>query len=129
MTALKKFCIIHNLTRPLSSPPLAYYCDTFLCRLRGLTFRRSLPEGQALLLVQPRENRLDAGIHMLAVGMDLAVAWINNEGVVVDTRLARSWHLAYLPAYPARYILEMNPQRWADYQVGDRVRFEETFLD
>lgn len=79
--------------------------------------------------MQARDSRLDAGIHMLGVWMDLAVAWINSDEDVVDTCLARSWHAAYLPARPARYILEFNPLRREDYRVGDHVRFEEILLD
>ena len=34
-------------------------------------------------MVQPKDSRLDASIHMLGVFTDLAVVWINNAGVVV----------------------------------------------
>lgn len=103
----------------------AKYCDSFLCRLRGLTFRRSLPEDWGLLLVQPRDGRIDSSIHMLFVFFDLAVVWINEDGKVVDVRLARKWRPAYLPKKPARYVLEMAAGRLGDFQIGDRVSFEE----
>jgi uncharacterized membrane protein (UPF0127 family) len=66
---------------------------------------------QGLLLVQSRDSRIDASIHMLGVFMDLAVIWINNAGQVVDTCLARRWRMAYVPKQPSRFILEINPHR------------------
>lgn len=116
---------VHNLDQPLTSPLDALYCDSFLCRLRGLTFRRNIRPDQGLLLVQSRDSRVDASIHMMGVFMDLAVIWINNEGQVVDTRLARRWGLFYAPKGPSRFILEINPIRLNDFKEGDRVRFED----
>jgi uncharacterized membrane protein (UPF0127 family) len=62
---------------------------------------------------------------MLAVPIDLAVVWINEDGDVVDVRLALRWRPAYIPRRPARYVLEMSSERWGDYLVGDKVSFEE----
>ena len=117
--------IVRNLSKGLPGPLQAVYCSSFLCRLRGLTFKRTLPEDESLLLVYHRDSRLDTSIHMLGVPMDLAIAWINSEEVVVDVRLARQWRPMYLPSQPARYVLEMSPARLGDFQVGDRVSFEE----
>jgi uncharacterized membrane protein (UPF0127 family) len=86
-------------------------------------FRSSLDADQGLLLVERRDSRLDTSIHMLFVFMDLAVIWINSEKVVVDTVLARSWRPAYAPRQPARYILEIHPQRLNEFKIGDRVEF------
>jgi len=120
-----RLVVVRNLSKGLTRPLQAEYCSSFLCRLRGLTFRRTLPEGESLLLVYHRDSRLDTSIHMLGVPMDLAIAWINSEDVVVDVRLARQWRMMYLPSQPARYVLEMSPARLGDFQVGDRVSFEE----
>ena len=117
--------VIRNLTTPIEKPITARYCDTFLCRLRGLTFRRVLPESQALLLVESRDTRIEAAIHMLGVWMDLAVVWINNSQKVVDVIQARAWHLLYVPRQPARYILELNPAHRYHFIIGDEVEFVE----
>lgn len=84
-------------------------------------FRRSLPPQEGLLLVQKLDSRIDAAIHMFLMWMDLTVVWINNAGLVVDVRLARRWRPFYLPVAPARYILEIHPDRIRDFQVGDQV--------
>ncbi len=116
--------LVHNLTHPNTHPIQARYCSSFTCRLRGLTFRRSLPSGDGLLLVQNRDSRVDSSIHMLFVWIDLGIIWINNAQQVVDVRLARRWRPAYVPAYPARYVLELSPERLGDFNVGDQLRLE-----
>jgi uncharacterized protein len=115
---------ICNTARPLKQPIIARYCASFFCQLRGLTFCRYLPEDQGLLLVQHRDSRVDASIHMMFVWIDLAVVWINSAGEVVDVRLARRWRPAYVPRRPARYILELNAARLDDFVIGDRVVIE-----
>jgi uncharacterized membrane protein (UPF0127 family) len=114
--------IIHT-SRPLPAPLRAVYCDTFLCRLRGLMFRSRLDPHQGLLLVQARDSRPETTIHMLFLFMDLGVVWIDAAGTVVDTVLARAWHLAYIPRLPARYVLEIAPRRLGEFQIGDRIEF------
>lgn len=115
---------LENLNQPLPTPLQALYCDSFLCRLRGLMFRSRLAPGQGLLLVEGRDSRLDTAIHMLFVFMDLAVIWINSEKVVVDTVLARAWRPAYAPRQPARYILEIHPDRLNEFKIGDKIEFQ-----
>jgi len=116
--------VVNNLSHALSKPLRVRYCDTFLCRLRGLTFRRYLPPEWGLLLAQRRDNRLDAAIHMLFVFMDLAVVWINSRGEVVDVKLVRPWRLAYYPKRPARYILEIAAERLSEFEIGDLIKLE-----
>ena len=114
---------VKNLTKPPKVPLVVDYCDSFFSRLRGLTLRFNLSDEEGLLLVQSRDSRVDAAIHMLGVFIDLAVAWINEAGEVVDVRLARRWRPIYVPKRPARYILEMSPSRLNDFRVGDKVEF------
>jgi uncharacterized membrane protein (UPF0127 family) len=114
---------IENANQPLPAPLQAVYCDSFLCRLRGLMFRSGLPHNEGLLLAEGRDSRLDASIHMLFVCMDLAVIWINSGYIVVDTVLARAWRPAYAPRQPARYILEIHPSRMNEFKIGDHVEF------
>lgn len=114
---------VFNFNKPINSPAIVVYCDSFLCRLRGLMFRARLPIDEGLLLVEKRDSRLDTSIHMFFVPFDLAVIWINSEMTVVDKVIAKSWHPAYFPRSDAKYTLEIHPDRWADYEIGDRVEF------
>jgi len=93
--------------------------------LRGLTFRSRLSLDQGLLLVGKRDSRLDSSIHMLFVAFDLTVIWINSEMQVVDKIIAKSWRPAYFSKQPARYVLEIHPERWEDYEIGDTVQFRD----
>lgn len=116
---------IDNKTQSLPSQLCALFCESFLCRLRGLMFRSNLASGEGLLLVEARDSRLDTSIHMLFVFMNLAVIWINSENTVVDTVLARAWRPAYAPSKPARYILEIHPDRLNEFKVGDQIEFHD----
>ena len=101
------------------------YCASFLCRLRGLTFRRRLGDHEGLLLVGRRESRLDGAIHMIFVFFPIAVVWLNGGGRVVDAQLARPFRPFYAPQAPAKDILEGPPSLIESIRVGDRLRFSE----
>jgi uncharacterized membrane protein (UPF0127 family) len=118
-----KIIHVENENQPLPTPLRAVYCDSFLCRLRGLMFRNSLPQGEGLLLVEAHDSRVETSIHMLFVRIDLAIVWVNAAFTVVDTVLARSWHPFYAPHQPARYTLEIHPSRLNEFKIGDRVEF------
>lgn len=88
-------------------------------------FRPSLDPDDGLLLVEKRNSRIDTSIHMFFVPFDLAVFWINSEMNVVDKVIAKSWKPAYFPKADAKYTLEIHPNRWADYEIGDKVEFKD----
>lgn len=118
-----KYITVKNNSREIHGTIRAKYCDTFLTQLRGLTFRPSLAPEEGLVLVGTRDSRVDSSIHMLFVSFDLAVIWINSQMQVVDKVLAKSWRPAYFSKQPATYVLEVHPQRWDDFQIGDTVQF------
>ena len=122
---MPKFITIQNRSRPVQGPLRIKYCDTFLTQLRGFTFRAGFAPQEGLLLVGKRDSRLDSSIHMLFVSFDLSVVWINSGMQVVDKVLARSWRPAYFSRQPARYVLEIHPERWGDFEIGDGVEFKD----
>jgi uncharacterized membrane protein (UPF0127 family) len=122
---MTKFITVENKTRPVGHLPRIKFCDTFLTQLRGFTFRSRLTPEEGLLLVGSRDSRLDSSIHMLFVAFDLAVFWINSEMKVVDKVIAKTWRPAYFSKQAARYVLEMHPDRWGDYEIGDTVEFRD----
>ncbi|HET8580802.1 MAG TPA: DUF192 domain-containing protein [Nitrospiraceae bacterium] len=121
---MPKTIAVENRNRDIEGPLRIKYCDTFLTQLRGLTFRSNLGRDEGLLLVGKRDSRLDSSIHMLFVPFDLSVIWISSDMQVVDKVLARSWRPAYFPKHPAKYALEIHPDRWGDFEPGDRVEFK-----
>ncbi len=100
-------------------------CSSFLCRLRGLTFRTSLGRDEGLLLVGQRESRADAAIHMFFVFFPISAIWLDARGYVVDARLAYPFRPLYVPQAPARDVLEGPPALLDRVAVGDRLFFGE----
>jgi uncharacterized membrane protein (UPF0127 family) len=120
----KKIVLIRNLTRPNVAPVHAEWCQSFLLRLRGFTFRSKLGEDEGLVLVEARDSRLDTSIHMFFVWTELAVAWVNSSNEVVDNVVAKPWRPYYAPTRPARYVIEFNPKRHGAFRPGDRISFD-----
>lgn len=122
---MPKIIAIENKNRMIGGILRVKYCDTFLSQLRGLTFRSSLGQEEGLVLVGRRDSRVDSSIHMLFVAFDLSVIWINSAMQVVDRVRAKSWRPAYFSKQPARYVLEIHPDRWGDFEIGDGVEFKD----
>lgn len=120
-----KYVRITNQSQPRSEPILAKYCQSFFCQLRGLMFTSNLADNNGLLLVQSSESRINASIHMMFMRIDLAVIWIDGEYNVVDKVLARRWKPAYLPKKAAKYVLETGVSNLSDFNIGDKILFEE----
>lgn len=107
----------------------ARWCDSFLSRMRGFTFKRRINEGEGLVLVDKQESRVNAAITMLFVFFDLGVIWVNRSGKIVDKRLARTWRVSYAPKEPAQYVIESHPDILSVIEIGDEIEFVETELE
>jgi uncharacterized protein len=105
-------------------PLRARLCDTFFCRLRGLTFRRSLPADEGLLFVESAESRVATTIHMFFVFFSIGVAWLAADGTVVDVKLALPFRPYYAPRAPAKYYLEATPELLTWVRIGERLTIE-----
>lgn len=100
------------------------WCDSFLCKLRGLMFRRGLAPGEGLLLVEPYTSRTGTAIHMLFMAFPIATIWLDDKFVVVDKVYAKPWRLAYAPSRAARYTLEAHPSLLDQVNIGDKLLFQ-----
>lgn len=116
-----KQILLNDQQRPLIAA--ANWCDSFGSKLRGFTFRRQLGRADGLVLVEKKDSKVNTSIHMLFVFFDLGVIWVNDAGEVVDTVLAKPWRLSYVPAAPARYVIEGHPDLLAQVKPGDHIRF------
>jgi uncharacterized membrane protein (UPF0127 family) len=96
--------------------------DTFITRLRGLTFRRRLGADEGLLLVGRTETRAEAAIHMFFVFFPIGVIWLDREHRVVDMVVARPFRPYYAPSAPALSVLECRPEILDKVEVGDKIR-------
>lgn len=122
---MPRFITINNLTKKIDLPARVQYGDSFFVKLRGLMFRPHLEPNFGLLLVESSDSRVNTSIHMFFVPFDLAVFWINSEMIIVDKVLAKSWKPAYFPKADAKYTLEIHPNRFNDYEIGDKVEFKD----
>jgi len=120
----QRFIFVQGRDRLAASPPRIKYCESFACRLRGLTFRSPITRDEGLLLVFGRDSRMDSSIHMLGVSFDLAVFWIDSQFRVVDKTVAGAWKPAFFPNQPARYVLEVHASRIDDFEIGEVVEFQ-----
>ena len=59
-------------------------CETFLCRLRGLMFRRRLDPREGLLFIEAKESQVATSIHMFFVFFSFCVVWMFANGTLVD---------------------------------------------
>ncbi len=112
-----------NETQGLTLVLRVRQADSFFTRLRGLTFRRRLDEGEGLLLVGRSESRAEAAIHMFFVFFSIGVLWLDRENRVVDKAVARPFRPFYAPQAPAIGVLECQPEVLDRVDVGDRIRF------
>ena len=101
------------------------WCSSFLCKLRGLMFRRRLEPGEGLLLVEPAPGRVSTSIHMFFMAFSIATIWMDSQFRVVDKVLAKPWRPMYFPAKPAKYTLEADPALLDQVQVGDQLEFRD----
>lgn len=100
-------------------------CDTFLCRLRGLTFRRALASAEGLLFIESAASRVGTSIHMFFVFFAIGVIWLAEDGTVVDAQLAKPFRPYYAPRGPARYFLEAAPAVLDLVEIGERLTIED----
>lgn len=120
---------IVNHSQSLTTPLIAAFCESFYCRLLGLSWRSSLANEHALVIVESAESRVGSSIHMLGMFFDLGIVWLNKEMEVVDARIAYRWRSFLLPAKPAQYVIELGLERIGEFSLGDKIEFKTLSLD
>ncbi len=113
--------MVENRTRGTAVLARVKWCRSFLCRLRGLMFRRGLAPDEGLLLDEGKASVAATAIHMLFVFFPIAAIWLDEAFRVVDARLARPFRPFYAPRAPARYVLEAAPALLDQVAIGDQL--------
>lgn len=103
----------------------ARVCASFWPVFRGLQFTRPLEANMGLLFDVRRESRSETAIHMFNVFYPIGVLWLNANGEVVHTVLARPWRPYYASPKPARYFVEALPDILERAATGDVLRIDE----
>ena len=124
MTVVKISSTNHPEQIAPSTSITAKVCDTFISRLKGFMFQRTIQSNEALLFENKSESRLDAAIHMFFMKFDIAVFWLDKNNQLVDKKIARKWRPIYYPLHPAKMILETHTGNFDFIDIGDRVNIE-----
>lgn len=90
--------------------------DSFLAQARGLMFRRSVPDGYALVF--PFGGAKPRGLHMACVPFALDALWLVDGEVRANRRL-RPW--VGVGRAEADTVVELPAGTAADVREGDRV--------
>jgi uncharacterized membrane protein (UPF0127 family) len=121
MTRQVKFINLSNEECPILNVSL---CESFLCKLRGLMFRKAIHEEEGLVFDLQSDSRINAAIHMFFMRFDITVIWVDSNNSVVDVQLAKRWRPVYVPGKPARFVVETHTRQLNHFKIGDLVRFE-----
>jgi hypothetical protein len=69
----------------------------------------------------PKESVAQTSIHMFFVFFSIAAVWVNEQGLVTSTQLAKSWRPFYASPKPAKYVIETSPDFLNQISEGDEV--------
>lgn len=120
----KKKVEVENKTSALKMQLRLRYCTSKLCKSIGLMFRFRIRPEWGIVLVGKKDSRAHSAVNMLFVFCRLGIIWVNNSGIVVDKMMAYPWISFLSPKQPAKDIIEVNPMRLNEFNVGDRISFE-----
>jgi len=93
--------------------------DSFLAKTRGLMFRRSFPDGSALVF--PFDDAAPHTLHMVAVPFDIDAVWLRGGRV---ERVARLSAWTGLGRATADTVIELPAGAADGVREGDTVRIE-----
>ncbi|NIS80731.1 MAG: hypothetical protein GTO14_11100 [Anaerolineales bacterium] len=103
------------------------FCCSSDSRREGLLGRKVLGSEEGVLLKMPAGRRGKAGfmtsIHMLGMRFPIAVAWLDEKGVVVHSVLAKPWRPYYASPRKAWYVLEVHPDLLERIPTGEKLRW------
>jgi len=109
--------VVHESGRVLAAD--AETADSPLARARGLMFRRSVPEGYALVF--PFGGVGQRSLHMLCVPFPIDACWL-CDGIVEKTATLRPW--VGLGRGRADTVIEFPAGTLDGVAAGDAVRVE-----
>jgi len=107
----------------------AEIADTPLKQMRGLMFRKSLPENDGMIF--PFDSERYEGFWMMNTSIPLDIIWLNStKHVVYMQKAAQPCTITDCPVYkpdaPAQYVLEVN-SGFSDahkIKVGMKAQFD-----
>ena len=105
------------------------YCASSVSRREGLLSLDRLERGEGILMEMPGSRRgkrgLVTSIHMLGMRFPIAAAWLDGNGRIVHSTVAKPWGPYYASPEPAWFVLEVHPDSIGDLEVGQVVTWEQ----
>lgn len=105
------------------------YCASSASRREGLLSLDRLERGEGILMEMPGSRRgkrgLVTSIHMLGMRFPIAAAWLDGNGRIVHSTVAKPWGPYYASPEPAWFVLEVHPDSIGDLEVGQVVTWEQ----
>lgn len=104
------------------------YCSSSASRREGLLGLDELRREEGVLMAMPGSRRgkkgLATSIQMLGMRFTVCAAWLDEDGRVVHSTLARPRGLYYSSPEPAWYVLEVHPDLIGALGKGVVVKWE-----
>ena len=105
------------------------YADTAQLRKRGVLGKSALASSDGVLLVMPPRLGLSLfySIHMFGVPFELAAAWLDKDGNILDLKLAKPGRMYFSPGFftDTRYILEVHSDHLPQLKKSTSVHWED----
>ena len=104
------------------------YADTSQLRKKGVLGRTSLALNEGVLLVMPPRPGLSLmySIHMFGVPFELAIAWLEKDGNILDQKLAKPGRMYFPKGFftDTHYILEVHPDHYPILSRSKAIHWE-----
>jgi len=104
------------------------YCSSHGSRRDGLLGRSRLSENEGILMEMPSSRQGKSGlinsIHMLGMRFPIAAAWLDNDGRIAHSVLAKIWRPYYGTSKPSWYILELHSTKLPLLAVGTKLEWK-----
>ena len=105
------------------------YADTPQLRKKGVLGKFALASSDGVLLVMPGRLGLSLfySIHMFGVPFGLAAAWLDQEGNILEAKIARPGKMYFPPGFltDTRYILEVHSDHLPQLKKSTSVQWED----
>ncbi|MDY6764763.1 MAG: DUF192 domain-containing protein [Halobacteria archaeon] len=95
------------------------YARGFLSKARGLMFRRSIPDGYALVFEFDRERPVS--FHMFFVPFDIDIVFLDSENRVTKTATMEAW--TGRSKGKAKRVIELPEGGASTLKSGDKLVF------
>ena len=104
------------------------FCSSSASRREGLLGLDHLELGEGIMMNMPKSRRGKKGfftsIHMIGMRFPICVTWLDEEGKVVHSTIAKPWGLNYGSPKPAWYVLEAHPELIVSLSIGTVLDWE-----